>query len=830
MLSGPRHGRKADPSSFLSALGHAQKHLVLGVLGRPIGQDISKEAVSEFLSLHPGKREMLIENFISLAWSGKGWRAVGEPERARDGLRSMLPASTAIDTATVALIRRKLNELAEDGQERHLRLWVGQGEGALVLGQILYKHQYIRDPQYDGAELSFMRDLFGEDIERWSPERYAKELHHALARKLDSGRVTPLARAAFEARGCDLHSLRRSARRQREYFTLLDALGLPPERRRVLLDEDAGSSVASPDHENQDRLLSLTMEGKERIHVRAVFDGVGGHGDGSLASSAARDTIEIFARAGWIRGPEDVRRALATADMIIFNESYNQARMQGKELEEGGLSMSTAAVALIAGGDLYAIHCGDSQVALAGSEGLRFSTLPHVLSDDFEMQRMLAKRGKDAGESGKRLTSTLGGLARRISINNNDAHERYSPLRVADGAAVLVTSDGVSDELDAESLSTLTLLFGRSEAALSRAIVRSSAPPEGKSGDDRSACVFIAPGRERSLSEEEGIEDLERLVASDPQGAMRDERVSRLVRRCLDDSTSAARVLDTFGRLIDAAQASADGDGRARFNESARAIFHVLSSRKDRPALDRALEPAIRGWTPRLVSILTNAQEAHPYLETMLSYLEAYGDRKQMAPLLFASAPPVREKAMRLSRIPIHRPDAMRLLTDLRPKILEKPDRGLLDLPGYRKVVAYLADSKTNESDFLEVMGELIAIFEDVPGGNGNEGKDVLLSSIFSALSMRPDKEDLLELLQSSERFGEWTEFLVKKLSIDTTSDSKAMGPKRLMFDFVQRRSDPSELAPLERASMPEVQKWAEEAITGRLSKPSSQRPGKPSS
>jgi len=198
---------------------------------------------------------------------------------------------------------------------------------------------------------------------------------------------------------------------------LLDMFEVLHEKPSVTIHPDRGISTGHFEGDsmlNHDSLTSIEIgfPGR-RLLIDAVFDGVGGYPGGEAASTIARETLEIAALSGWICGPEDVRRVLILADIIMKLE---------KSVPDLENMSTTAAISMIVGTQFYGMHAGDSYWKVFRDGQLLFSSIPQ--------------------EIGRFITSNLG-LTPDILINNDITG--YSPLDLMGGDGILTADDGITD-------------------------------------------------------------------------------------------------------------------------------------------------------------------------------------------------------------------------------------------------------------------------------------------------------------------------------------------------------------------------------------------------
>lgn len=133
----------------------------------------------------------------------------------------------------------------------------------------------------------------------------------------------------------------------------------------------------------------VTLPDGRMVELDAVFDGMGGHSTGYVASGIQKSIFEICALSGMIQSPEDVRRAIVMADIAITMEAMRRKRKDSngdlvaeRNKQENNMG-TTAVVSFLCGEDLYAIHCGDSDVKVYDDGGnVVASTVGHAFVNE----------------------------------------------------------------------------------------------------------------------------------------------------------------------------------------------------------------------------------------------------------------------------------------------------------------------------------------------------------------------------------------------------------------------------------------------------------------
>lgn len=203
-----------------------------------------------------------------------------------------------------------------------------------------------------------------------------------------------------------------------------------------------GSSIVQP----------RTVFSRQRAHLLAVADGMGGHSGGAQASALAVSSIEGFVLeslrwfsdvrsddAGLLR---DFRSALVEADARLFDVGARTPEMTGMG--------TTMTVAWCQDAELRVLHVGDSRCYLARGGVLHQLTQDHTLVGELVRNHVI--RPEDASGHAMRhvITNAMGG-------DSPGVHVEVQRTQLVAGDALLLCSDGLSGMVpDQEICSTLT--------------------------------------------------------------------------------------------------------------------------------------------------------------------------------------------------------------------------------------------------------------------------------------------------------------------------------------------------------------------------------------
>lgn len=270
-------------------------------------------------------------------------------------------------------------------------------------------------------------------------------------------------------------SLLTAAYVQAQFDVFISALGFDTQSPQTKITYDHSDMKAKRDKTGNPQKCEDNFSSAEVhlpdgsvINLHAVFDGIGGHQGGEVASGIAKEVFEISAMAGWITTPEDVRRTIITADLAITMEQI--LRKTSSDLYVHKAMGSTMSVAFQHNDQFYGIHCGDSDWKVIRNGAVVFRDIGHSLAYEYgyesalrelsgrdpssltpEETRQFFRRVKEETEKYESsefviahrnvIVSAVGGIANYITINNMDSDAL--PFILKDGDHIILNSDGI---------------------------------------------------------------------------------------------------------------------------------------------------------------------------------------------------------------------------------------------------------------------------------------------------------------------------------------------------------------------------------------------------
>lgn len=466
-----------------------EKELVAGALKKT--GEIDEDALALFINMRPGVRDLIIRNFIATRWTEGDWTedirkyeearksvykicGLSEPTREEKidavlQVRYLTPnqlhfISMVIGDVAGPLRDRHINDFRKRiaGDPQRLRYWRAETTDLLTLGDLAYKIIFSPEERYTPEEnvlLSEIRrtlpdSLFHEELTEEGRDSIKKAFTYPLSQESNeyNDQFQAISKFADELKP---ESLLAAAQRQAEFHILLEFLDIPVERASGYIDYSNCNTKAKKWEGNDDSVSSavVTLPDGRKVVLDAVFDGMGGHMGGSVASGIAKDIFEAAAIAGWITSPEDVRKFFVITHLAIILEQIRDLKerrgsdgssedTQGYWTQENNMG-TTGVVSFQCGREFYGIHCGDSDYKVIRGGKIAFQSVGHTLLND------ILKAGKDKEEFQKNLahivTSALGSIIKQIHINNEDSG--YTPFLLQKDDKRITVSDGISETI-----------------------------------------------------------------------------------------------------------------------------------------------------------------------------------------------------------------------------------------------------------------------------------------------------------------------------------------------------------------------------------------------
>jgi len=387
--------------------------------------------------------------------------------------------------------------LSTDKSQRMMQWRRGQVD-LMAAGELAHKMRFVESPIYSAEEKQLTQTLT-----RYAAPWEESDLGSAWKDHVEGdGKVKTYRLALLELYGMgqvmDPGSLLVAARREADFRTLVKGLGVEyPEYKGTidLANCACVSRISKPGSGSQaraseDAVSRVIVDGPGgRIILAGEWDGMGGHNsgehggmkNGERASRIAREVFDIYAVAGWIRNPEDVRRSFVVADLAMVME-----QIKGKETDDDTQENDMGTTALVGfqkGDALYFIHCGDSQGAVFRRKektaadgrvyGMVFSTVEHttlyalerqlrdILAEEWRglgygpdyspedfsaavKERFASLYGSDSMVTKNNMVCSAVGFPQHIGINNADGKEGYAPIKLLPGDVWFLFTDGIT--------------------------------------------------------------------------------------------------------------------------------------------------------------------------------------------------------------------------------------------------------------------------------------------------------------------------------------------------------------------------------------------------
>ena len=221
------------------------------------------------------------------------------------------------------------------------------------------------------------------------------------------------------------------------------------------------SDIGVVREENQDSLLIHEPEDPDLLSRKgvlvAVADGMGGLEAGSTASNLATEAVRrtYYAKEG------PARAALEAA----AREANRAIHEHAQEGEGRRIMGSTLTALVIIGGDALIAQVGDSRA-------YRFRAgKPEQITRDHSLVRELADRG-ELDENTARYNFHRNVLTRGLGLRDEVEIDIYELHDLKDGDTILVSSDGLHSDIEAEEMAACLTRHGEDIEGACRELVR----------------------------------------------------------------------------------------------------------------------------------------------------------------------------------------------------------------------------------------------------------------------------------------------------------------------------------------------------------------------
>lgn len=245
----------------------------------------------------------------------------------------------------------------------------------------------------------------------------------------------------------------------------------------LVLDCGAATDTGKVREHNEDRYWIDPERG-----VFLVVDGVGGQAAGERAAEIAVTAIhEAIAEGAALPAQERVREAIAAANNRIYAEAQQHPELTGMAC--------VLTLALVNRPQVTIGHVGDSRLYLIGAGAIRKVTNDHSPVGEVEDAGELSEEEAMSHPRRNEVFRDVGSRPR--SAGDGDFVE-VCHCDLADDAAMLLCSDGLSDHLTSRRIRAIAERYGGDASQTARQLVN-AANQEG--GRDNITAVFVAgPG------------------------------------------------------------------------------------------------------------------------------------------------------------------------------------------------------------------------------------------------------------------------------------------------------------------------------------------------
>ena len=224
---------------------------------------------------------------------------------------------------------------------------------------------------------------------------------------------------------------------------------------------------------NEDRVYA-----DDAIGIFLVADGLGGHAAGDVAAQTAVDAIVREFSAPETDLERQVRRAIAAANNEIFE-------IAGKD--PGCEGMACVLTLAVVRDDTVAVgHVGDSRLYLVWNGTLRKMTSDHSPVGELEDAGELAE---DEAMAHPRRNEVFRDVGSRLRGPDDDDFIEFKCFPFHPSAALLLSSDGLSDALTSAEIGAIVETYAGDPGAIAEALVQAA---NQRGGTDNVSVVLVA--------------------------------------------------------------------------------------------------------------------------------------------------------------------------------------------------------------------------------------------------------------------------------------------------------------------------------------------------
>lgn len=213
------------------------------------------------------------------------------------------------------------------------------------------------------------------------------------------------------------------------------------------------SHIGNMRTKNQDAYLVLE-EPRREVIILAVADGLGGHNAGEIASSTlVKEMKERFENNNRIN-KESIQEQEITTMIQEINKMIYEMGNKDVNLSKMG---TTLCLSLIANQQAHIFHVGDSRAYIINEEEILQLTRDHSLVEQLISQGEISREEAETYPNRNVITRAIG--------TDEEIEVDYYQCELKKGDTILLCTDGLTNEVEAEEIKDIIMNHNCEEAA-----------------------------------------------------------------------------------------------------------------------------------------------------------------------------------------------------------------------------------------------------------------------------------------------------------------------------------------------------------------------------